>query len=152
MVNNKSMVKVIHYVTFDIHSSTKQDSVNIPITRTTPSSVIAKRPPMAEVKYPDIGNKENFLQYILRCEGTSTQSAGVVLSREFKNHPHAVVKNDVALIHVIELIIFATALSHRFQHILSHIIEKKGEHPVAYFGVKIARFMDICVCGNREGY
>ena len=151
MMKNKSMVKVIHDVTFDMHSATKQDSGNVPITRTISSSVVAKHPPMTEVKYPDIGKKENFLQYILRCGGTSTESAAVVLSRVFKRYPLAFVKNDVALVHVIEFIIFATALSHRFQNILSHMIEKKGEHSVAYFGVKIARFMDICIIGDSRG-
>ena len=115
MMNNKPMVEVIHNVTFDMHSTTnKHDSVHIPITRTIPSRVPAKRPPMTEEKYPDIGKEENFFQYILRCGGTSTQSASLVLSRVFKNHPHAFVNNDVALVHVVELIIFATALSHRF--------------------------------------
>ena len=134
-----------------MHLTTKHDSVNIPITCTIPSCVTAKPPPMTEVKYPNIGKEENFLQYILCCGGTSTQSAGLVLSRVFKNHPHAFVNNDVALVHVVELIIFATALSHRFRHILSYMIEKNGKHPVAYFGVKIARFMDICVCGESRG-
>ena len=104
MMNNKSMVKVIHDVTFDMHLTTKYDSVNIPITCTIPSCVTAKPPPMTEVKYPNIGKEENFLQYILRCGGTSTQSAGLVLSRVFKNHPHAFIKNDVELVHVVELI------------------------------------------------
>ena len=30
------------------------------------------------------------------------------------------------------------------------MIEKNGKHPVAYFGVKIARFMHICVCGESR--
>ena len=109
MMNNKLILNVIHDVTFDMHSTTKHDSVNIPITHTIPSCVTAKPPPMTEEKYPDIGKEENFFQYILRCGGTSTQSAGLVLSRVFKNHPHAFVKNDVALVHVVDLIIFATA-------------------------------------------
>ena len=45
MMNNKSMVQVIHDVTFNMHSTTKHDSVNIPITRTIPSCVTAKPPP-----------------------------------------------------------------------------------------------------------
>ena len=152
MTENKPMVEVIHNVTFDMHATTnKHDTVHIPITCTIPS-LPAKCPPITEDKYPDIGNDENFFHYMLRCGGTSTKSAGLVLSRIIKNHPDAFVKNDVALIHVIELIIFATALSHRFQNILSRMVKKNRKHPVAYFGVKMARFMDICVCGDSRAF
>ena len=151
MMDNKPMVEVIHNVTFDMHATTnKPDLVHIPRTGTIPSLVPAKPPPKTEYKYQDIGKEENFFHYMLRCGGTSTKSAGLVLSNIVKNHPDAFVKNDVALIHVIELIIFATALSHRFPNILSRMIEKNGKHSVPYFGVKMARFMDICVCGDSR--
>ena len=91
MMNNKAMVKVIHDITFDMHSTTKQDSVHIPITCTIPSCVPAKPPPTKEGHHPEIGKEENFLQYILHCGGTSTKSAGVVLSRVLKKHAHAFV-------------------------------------------------------------
>ena len=111
MMNNKAMVKIIHDVTFNMHSTTKQDPVHIPSTRTIPSCVTAKPPPMKETHYPEIGKEENFLKYILRCGGTSTKSAGVVLSRVLHKHAHAFVTNDTALIHLFQFIIFATVLS-----------------------------------------
>ena len=150
MMKNKAMVKVIHYITFDIHS-TKQDSVHIPIIRTIPSVVTAKPPPTKETYYPDIGKEENFLQYILRCGGTSTNSAGVVLSRVLNMHAYAFLEQDTGLIHLFQFIIFTTVLSQRFEHILSDMILMNGKHSVPYFGVKIARFMDICVSGGVQG-
>ena len=151
MMNNKDMVKVIHDVTFDIHSN-KQGLVNIPIVGTIPSSATTKPPPTKERYYPVIGSPENFIQYILHCKGTSTKSAGVVLSRVLNKHAHAFLKNDAALIHLFQFIIFTTVLSQRFDHILlSDMIVRNEKHTVQYFGVMIIRFMDICISGDWRG-
>ena len=119
--------------------------------RTIPSCVTAKPPPTKKTYYPDIGKEQNFLQYILRCGGTSTNSAGVVLSWVLNKHAYAFLEHDTALIHLFQFIIFTTVLSQRFEHILSDMILRNGQHAVAYFGVKIAWFMDICVSGASRG-